>query len=251
MSHYFLQIVRTSHRSPPPSLSYLLIGKTEETTASADTTSSSESTDKVVWALILLPLGSTPLDISGINGSSSSTGGGNGTALTHSSSFGGMKMVAKKDDFDMYGGSGGGGKGGKKGQKKGGPEVTGNTGGNGGGNTAKNVSSSINADQVQLVECSGYCDKERLGVSASQVKGEGRGEGGEEKRVYWVCQLPVSCVGLLTTTTIPLPSIIRHSSSDTPQEAVHQSLLGMMTVLTKLANGTYALLNLNVLLRLL
>ena len=162
-------------------------------------------------------------------------------------------MLSKKDDDDdKYGG--GKNKGVGKNSKNQKNNTTNNNSHNTNNNTSINNNNNtnnvtVNTDQIihNYIECSAYCHiNKRIGDTDEGTEGEGGREGGggggggggegERTRAYWLCQLPVSSVSLVTDQKITVRENYGTRDS-TPSDVAHTSLLPAMSDLTGLAYG--------------
>jgi hypothetical protein len=145
-------------------------------------------------------------------------------------------MMAKKDDFDMYGGGGGGGggKGGKKGKKGQGQGQGVVSDGAGSSAATASAVSTVGLVDVPYVQCSAYAN--------APLSGAGTGTGGEESafndsRAYWVCQMCVKSICLITNRTAYVPCV-QGLPTCPPSDAIHTALKPLVSVLTSIEEGT-------------
>ena len=160
-----------------------------------------------------------------------------------------MKMLSRKDEDDDNYGGGGKTKVGKnnKNQKN---STSNNTNINNNINNSNSNNVMDNTDKVihNYIECSAYCHaNKRIGDTEdgkdceTEMRGGGGGTGtgtgeGERTRAYWLCQLPVSSISLVTDQKISVKENygLRDSA---PCDVAHASLLPAMSDLTALASG--------------
>jgi hypothetical protein len=143
--------------------------------------------------------------------------------------------MAKKDDFDMYGGGGGGGKGGKKGKKGQGQGAGSDSVVSAATATAAGAVSTVGLVDVPYMQCSAYANAPVSGTGA------GTGAGGEsgfgDSRAYWVCQMSVKSICLITDRTAHVPSV-QALPTCPPSDAIHTALKPLVSVLTSIEEGT-------------
>jgi hypothetical protein len=143
--------------------------------------------------------------------------------------------MAKKDDFDMYGGGGGGGsKGGKKGKKGLGQGQGAGAGSDNALTTAAGAVSTVGLVDVPYVQCSAYANAPVSGVGAGTGTGAGRES---DSRAYWVCQMNVKSICLITDRTAHVPSV-QALPTCPPSDAIHTALKPLVSVLTSIEEGT-------------
>ena len=170
-----------------------------------------------------------------------------------------MKMLSKKDDDDdKYGG--GKNKGVGKNNKNQKNSTTNNTNTNNNNNNSNSINNNSNSNNViantdqvihSYVECSAYCHTNKRIGDTDGTEREGAGEGGggggegERTRAYWLCQLPVSSVSLVTDQKITVRENYGPRDS-VPSDVAHTTLLPAMSDLTGLAYGKiYTVMKIN------
>ena len=200
----------------------------------------------VVWALVLLPVGMKPYDMTPLPSlavpflSTSTTTNSDiittrnqSSTSSATSAFSGMKVLSKKDDDDMF--MGGKNKGGGKNNKNS-KNIIHNSNNDYNISNDNKKTNNISSRQVDVVhsytECSAYChSNKRVGDTEG-----GRGGEGERTRAYWLCQLPLSSVCLVSDQKVPVQDNFG-PPNDALADIAHTSLLPVMSYLTSLAYG--------------
>ena len=185
----------------------------------ASTSAEPKKESKVVWVVLLLPPGMSPLKIIAPEIPIPSL------VREIKDEFKNMKVMKKKDDFEEPI------KSKSKGKKQ--------------NNVGEVEKMKVNEKEIKSVndtirdvpyeECSAFINQSSsLQTGRTGVEGEGEGEGGGS---YWVCQLPVDRIALILSEIVEI-SHPRSVSSISATDAIHTALKGPLTVLTNRAYGT-------------
>lgn len=200
-----------------------------------------------------------PLSLNSLNSNTTTTTTITGTTATRTSTstsaFSGMKVLSKKDDDDMFMGSGGKNKGGGKNNKNSKNNSSNNNdttmSNNSNNNSNSNSSNNNKSDNIlsrsndtihNYTECSAYCHvNKRVGDTVESTeqekeKGEGGGGEGDRTRAYWLCQLSLTSVCLVSDQKVPVQDNVG-PSKEALADIAHTSLLPVMSYLTSLAYG--------------